>query len=128
MSEPIMEPSTKPAMQSATETAVLSVPQRMLLAFLEFYRLWLSPALHSITPAGGCGYEPTCSNYATEAIVLYGPILGSWMALRRILRCHPFARGGFDPVPLPGHVPHTECKHRAPAGQAPACALREPIP
>ncbi len=124
MSVSMIERTTQPE----PEVVPLSVPQRMLLAFLEFYRLWLSPALHSITPAGGCGYEPTCSNYATEAIVLYGPILGSWMAIRRILRCHPFVRGGFDPVPLPGHVPHTECKHRAPADQVHACALSEPIP
>lgn len=118
----------EPVIPMAAKAAPLSASQRALLAFLEFYRLWISPALHSITPAGGCGYEPTCSNYATEAIALYGPILGSWMALRRILRCHPFARGGFDPVPLPGHVPHTKCQHRVAADQVPACALREPIP
>ena len=113
---------------SAFESGKKSMPQRVLLAFLEFYRAWLSPGLHAVSPSSGCGYQPTCSQYATEAIVLYGPLLGSWMALRRLLRCHPFARGGFDPVPLPGHVPHTHSEHRAAADDVPACALREPIP
>ena len=73
--------------------------KRILLAFLAFYRYWLSPAIHSVFP-GGCRYQPTCSQYASEAITLHGVLLGSRMALLRLLRCHPFARGGFDPVPL----------------------------
>jgi uncharacterized protein len=101
--------------------------KRILLGILEFYRAWLSPALHTLSPTG-CGYEPTCSHYATDAILLYGPLVGSWMALRRLLRCHPFARGGFDPVPIPGHVPHTHTARRAAADHIPACALREPLP
>ncbi|WP_263355598.1 membrane protein insertion efficiency factor YidD [Acidicapsa ligni] len=78
--------------------------KRILLAILGFYRYWLSPAMHSLFP-GGCRYEPTCSQYAVEAVTIHGPVRGSWMALRRLLRCHPFARirnGGFDPVPFPG--------------------------
>jgi len=71
---------------------------RLLLAILAFYKRWLSPALHSLG-AGGCKYVPTCSQYAAEAIAMHGPWRGSALALWRLLRCHPFARGGLDPVP-----------------------------
>jgi hypothetical protein len=71
---------------------------RILLALLAFYRRWLSPALHSLTP-GGCKYLPTCSEYATQAIAMHGPLRGTALALWRLLRCNPFARGGYDPVP-----------------------------
>jgi hypothetical protein len=72
---------------------------RLLLALLAFYRRWLSPALHALSP-GGCKYVPTCSEYAAIAIAAHGPLRGSALAAWRLLRCHPFARGGFDPVPI----------------------------
>lgn len=50
-------------------------------------------------PAGVCRYVPTCSDYAIEAISLYGAARGTRMAAQRVLRCHPAARGGLDPVP-----------------------------
>jgi hypothetical protein len=71
---------------------------RLLLALLGFYRRWLSPALHSISP-GGCKYLPTCSEYAQAAIATHGPWRGVMLMLWRLLRCHPFTRGGLDPVP-----------------------------
>jgi putative membrane protein insertion efficiency factor len=71
---------------------------RILLALLAFYRRWLSPALHSLG-TGGCCYLPTCSEYAATAIATHGPIRGIGLALWRLLRCHPFARGGLDLVP-----------------------------
>lgn len=71
---------------------------RLLLAALEAYRRWLSPAIHSINP-GGCRYLPTCSEYASIAIATHGPLRGSALAAWRLLRCHPFARSGLDPVP-----------------------------
>jgi uncharacterized protein len=71
---------------------------RILLATLAFYRRWLSPALHSLGP-GGCKYLPTCSEYAETAIAAHGPLKGVALAAWRLLRCHPFARGGLDPVP-----------------------------
>jgi hypothetical protein len=72
---------------------------RLLLLLIGFYRRWLSPALHTLNPMDGCKFRPTCSEYATEAIVLHGPLKGLGLALWRLARCHPFSRGGFDPVP-----------------------------
>ena len=77
---------------------------RMLLAALAFYRRWLSPAVHSLS-AGGCRFQPTCSEYAAVAIATHGPLRGSALAFGRLLRCHPFSRGGLDQVP-PRHIPH----------------------
>jgi putative membrane protein insertion efficiency factor len=71
---------------------------RILLALLAFYKRWLSPALHSLQP-GGCKFLPTCSEYAAVAIAIHGPLRGCALAAWRLLRCHPFTRGGFDPVP-----------------------------
>lgn len=73
---------------------------RILLAALAFYRRWLSPALHSLGGPGGCRYVPTCSEYASVAIATHGPLRGSALGLWRLLRCHPFSRGGLDPVPI----------------------------
>jgi len=67
---------------------------RVMLGVIRFYRKRLSP----LKPPS-CRYHPTCSAYGLEAIEKYGPARGGWLTLRRILRCHPFARGGYDPVP-----------------------------
>ena len=71
--------------------------KRFLIAGLRVYKKYVSPLL---PPA--CRYEPTCSVYAMEALEVHGVMHGSWLAFRRLLRCHPFVRGGFDPVPAPG--------------------------
>jgi uncharacterized protein len=71
---------------------------RLLLAILAFYKRWLSPALHAVSP-GGCKFLPTCSEYAAAAIAIHGPLRGSALACWRLLRCHPFSPGGLDPVP-----------------------------
>jgi len=65
-----------------------------LILVIRGYQLWVSPLL----PAA-CRYYPTCSAYAIEALEKHGPVAGSWLALRRIARCHPFRAGGYDPVP-----------------------------
>ncbi len=67
---------------------------KTMLALIAFYRSCISP----LTPPA-CRYTPTCSQYAQEAIVKYGPFRGGWLALTRILRCHPFGGSGYDPVP-----------------------------
>jgi uncharacterized protein len=67
---------------------------RILLFMIDAYRLLLSPLL-----GGHCRYLPTCSRYAQEAIRRHGARIGSGLALRRVLRCHPLRCGGLDPVP-----------------------------
>ncbi len=66
----------------------------VLLLMIRFYRRAVSPCFPPC-----CRYTPTCSQYALEAIEKYGALKGGWLALRRILRCHPFHKGGYDPVP-----------------------------
>lgn len=73
---------------------IASLPKRFLLWLVRFYRTAISP-LHQ--PC--CRFIPTCSQYALEAIEKYGAIKGGYLALRRILRCNPFCKGGYDPVP-----------------------------
>ena len=67
----------------------------VFLAMIRFYRRYLSPRKGKAS----CRYVPTCSSYAVTAVERYGVWKGGWMALRRILRCNPFSRGGYDPVP-----------------------------
>ena len=68
--------------------------RRSVLLPIRFYQWVISPML----PAA-CRYQPTCSAYAVEAITRHGVLAGGWMALRRLLRCHPWGGSGFDPVP-----------------------------
>ncbi|MEF3307245.1 membrane protein insertion efficiency factor YidD [Paenibacillus sp. GYB003] len=70
------------------------VARRALQLPIRFYRKWISP----LKPPT-CRFYPSCSAYALEAIDVYGPAKGSWMAVKRICKCHPFHPGGFDPVP-----------------------------
>ena len=68
--------------------------KKLFLFLIRFYRRHISPLKQPC-----CRYIPTCSQYALEAIEKYGALKGSWLALRRLLRCHPFHKGGYDPVP-----------------------------
>lgn len=67
---------------------------RVLQAVIRAYQVTISPLF-----AGSCRYFPSCSQYTYEAVTRYGWLRGSWMGMKRIGRCHPFARGGYDPVP-----------------------------
>jgi putative membrane protein insertion efficiency factor len=66
----------------------------LLIGFLRLYRFFISPLYGQV-----CRYHPSCSAYALQAVTEYGAIRGSWLAVRRLLRCHPWAAGGNDPVP-----------------------------
>lgn len=74
--------------------------QHLLLASLWLYRRLLSPLKTAVFgPFGRCRYMPSCSAYAVEAIRLHGAARGSWLAIKRLLRCHPWGGCGDDPVP-----------------------------
>lgn len=66
----------------------------VLVGFVRFYQLFLSPLL-----GANCRYQPTCSHYAIEAMRVHGGLKGGWLAIRRIMRCHPWGGFGYDPVP-----------------------------
>ena len=69
---------------------------KILLWLIKAYRRFISPLFPP-----SCRFQPTCSQYALEAISVYGTFKGSWLAIKRILRCHPFHPGGYDPIPTP---------------------------
>ena len=67
---------------------------KLLIAAIHFYQRWISPL-----SLPSCRFFPSCSTYALQAIQKYGWKRGSFLAVKRILRCHPLSNGGFDPVP-----------------------------
>jgi len=69
----------------------------VVVGLLRAYKRFVSPLL---PPA--CRFYPSCSEFAAEAVARHGVIRGSWLAVRRLARCHPWSEGGFDPVPSPG--------------------------
>ncbi|NDL69387.1 membrane protein insertion efficiency factor YidD [Halomonas alkaliphila] len=91
----------------------------VMIGFIKVYQYTISPLL-----GPRCRFWPSCSSYTIEAIQVHGPIKGGWMAIKRIIRCHPGSAGGIDPVPggrseqlckedpdltVP---PHSKCDHR----------------
>jgi putative membrane protein insertion efficiency factor len=80
----------------------MTEPPATLPARIAFriYKSVLSPILHTFS-SSQCLYLPTCSEYAYIALSRFGVVRGSWLTLRRVARCHPFAKGGLDPVPDP---------------------------
>ncbi len=72
----------------------MTLGARVILGMVALYKRFLSPALPP-----SCRYYPTCSTYMQEAVTRYGALRGGWMGIKRILRCHPFHPGGYDPVP-----------------------------
>jgi putative membrane protein insertion efficiency factor len=84
-----------PTQIAATQSEERSIPVRVALFALRFYKTYLS-----ILFAGSCRFEPTCSRFAYEAIERFGMARGVWLGLKRLLRCHPLSRKfGYDPVP-----------------------------
>lgn len=70
--------------------------RELLLLLLRIYRATLSPLLGNV-----CRFEPSCSRYATACVEHWGAGRGSWLAVKRLCKCHPFHPGGYDPPPLP---------------------------
>ena len=68
--------------------------KRVLIGLVRFYQRAISPHLRP-----SCRYSPSCSHYAVEALERFGALKGSWLAIRRILRCNPWGGSGYDPVP-----------------------------
>jgi hypothetical protein len=75
-------------------TPVLLWPRRVVMAAIRGYQLTLSPLMLT-----QCRFQPTCSRYTYEAVERYGAWKGTWMGIRRLVKCHPFHPGGYDPVP-----------------------------
>lgn len=106
--------------EAAAQNPVTRLLRRALLLLargvIRAYQLFISP----LTPPA-CRYQPTCSAYALEALEVHGPIKGTWLALKRIARCHPIewlgGRSGYDPVPAPSLSPASG-KH--------ACSCEQP--
>jgi len=67
---------------------------KIIILLINFYQKYISP----FKPAT-CRFYPTCSEYATQALKKYGLLRGLWLSIRRVLRCHPFGLGGYDPLP-----------------------------
>lgn len=72
--------------------------RKLLVGAIRLYQMFLSPVLFAIA-GPSCRFTPSCSQYAIEAVSKHGALKGSWYALRRILRCQPLCKGGYDPVP-----------------------------
>ncbi|MFC3033229.1 membrane protein insertion efficiency factor YidD [Pseudoalteromonas fenneropenaei] len=84
--------------------ALRQLPKQLALTFIKGYQRFISPLL-----GPHCRFNPTCSHYAISAINLHGMRKGSWLALKRILKCHPLNPGGDDPVPE--NAKHTNHQH-----------------
>ena len=88
-----------------------------LIVLVHAYRYLISPVLHMIAPGSGCRFTPTCSEYALESLRRHGALRGSLLALRRLMRCHPWGGHGYDPVPERDHKkaggggPAHHCQH-----------------
>jgi putative membrane protein insertion efficiency factor len=98
----LVSPSPRPDGRGSTQPLVSvseqnsqsgHVIRELILAILRFYKRWISPLLPS-----ACRFHPTCSEYAMDAIQRYGVLRGMWLGVLRLLKCHPFHKGGFDPV------------------------------
>lgn len=72
----------------------MAIVKNLLIKLVQLYRLLLSPILPP-----SCRYHPTCSQYAIEALQVHGALRGSWLTLKRLLRCQPWGGHGYDPVP-----------------------------
>jgi len=80
-------------------SSIQRIPAYLLIALVRFYQWVISPMKNALLgPGGCCRYSPSCSHYAIESLRVHGYWRGSYFSARRILRCHPFSAGGWDPV------------------------------
>ncbi len=84
--------------ESCPKKKRMSILATLVILFIKFYKVIISPLIHLI-PGAGCRFHPSCSQYATLAVQRFGAIKGFVMGVCRILRCNPFCKGGFDYVP-----------------------------
>jgi hypothetical protein len=78
----------------------MNIAQHAMILLLRLYQAALSPVLAAVLgPSARCRFTPSCSQFALEAVHLHGAVIGGWMALRRLGRCHPWGECGSDPVP-----------------------------
>jgi putative membrane protein insertion efficiency factor len=109
----------------------MSLAARALLFFVRVYQAFFSALMPS-----ACKFYPSCSHYAAEAVRIHGARRGSWLALRRVSRCHPFTPGGVDLVPEPADFPKSRTgfslsgfsAHGSEPRQAEACRTKEVRP
>lgn len=95
----------------------------LLIGLLKVYRLVISPLYGEV-----CRYYPSCSAYALEAVQVHGSIKGSWLAVRRLSRCHPWAAGGVDKVPARTVRERRGSRSTRPPAAAPPAPVGSPIP
>jgi putative membrane protein insertion efficiency factor len=81
-------------MEQFAGLGVKQMAKKLVIALIRFYQIFISP----LKPPT-CRFYPTCSQYGLEAVKRFGAIKGGWLTIKRILKCHPFHPGGFDPVP-----------------------------
>jgi len=78
----------------------VNAAQHILIFGVRLYRWVLSPAkIFIFGPGSGCRFDPSCSQYALEAVAAHGALAGTWLALKRVCRCHPWSECGADPIP-----------------------------
>lgn len=75
--------------------------KKIMIAMIRFYQKCISPMLPNV-----CRYRPSCSEYFIEALTVHGVVKGSWLGVKRILRCHPWGGSGYDPVPRVNKASH----------------------
>ena len=88
-------PEQKSPPLSELPRTIWNIPRFFLLGLIRLYQMTFSKAI----PSDTCRYYPTCSHYGYQAIFRFGVIKGGWLAFYRVLRCNPFSKGGYDPVP-----------------------------
>lgn len=98
----------QPSIKPETSKQPLGAAGRVLVGFVRFYQLVISPYL-----APRCRYQPTCSHYMIEAIGRHGAVRGGWLGLKRIAKCHPWGGFGYDPVPQGGNAQLNEAEEPA---------------